>query len=275
MILRVFFSVLLSGLFFLSPPTSAETVDLQLVLAVDVSGSMDDDEHALQRDGYVSALSHPQVVQAIQGGYVGRIAVTYVEWAGTDSQVVAVPWRVISDQPTADTFAGELAKTPIAWIRGTSISGALAFAAGRFDGRGFESERRVIDISGDGPNNMGLPVDTVRDRVVARGIVINGLPVMIHPQRGGWGIGEDLEPYYRDCVIGGRGSFVVPVTEAKQFARAVRRKLVLEIAGLQPTSPQPRLIRASTGVRSVQHGTQYKDYNCGIGEAMRRRLFQE
>ncbi len=264
----LFFVFLVFGAF----PAAAEPVDLELVLAVDVSGSMDDEEHALQRMGYISAIAHPQVVQVIQGGYTGRIAVTYVEWAGAGLQVVAVPWRVIDGQETATDFAETLANTPIAFIRGTSISGGIDFASKLFDDNGFEGMRRVIDVSGDGPNNRGQPVARVRDRVVAQGIVINGLPIMLHASRGYWSMGGDLEAYYRDCVIGGRGAFVVGVREPVELARAIRRKLILEIAGREPT-PEPAITPVTWNGLAVP--VQRGPIDCLIGEKMRRDWYEE
>lgn len=253
-------------------PAVAETVDLELVLAVDVSGSMDDEEHALQRLGYIAAIAHPQVVRVIRGGYTGRIALTYVEWAGAESQVIVVPWRLIDGQEAATAFADTLADTPIAFIRGTSISGGIDFASKLFEDNGFEGARRVIDVSGDGPNNRGRPVTEVRDRVVAQGIVINGLPIMLHPGRGYWGIGGDLDIYYRDCVIGGHGAFVVAVREPAELARAIRRKLIQEIAGWEPV-PEPDIIPAAWDglVIPMQRGPT----DCLIGEKLRRNWSEE
>lgn len=244
-------------------PAAAEKVDLELVLAVDVSGSMDMQELALQRDGYVAALAHPEVVNAIRGGYAGRIAIIYVEWAGPGSQSIAVPWTAVHDTASAEAFAAAVAAAPVARIRGTSISGSLAFTSGLFEGNGFEGTRRVIDISGDGPNNMGVPVEPVRDRVIAQGIVINGLPLLIRPSMmaayGDFG----LEEYYRDCVIGGPGAFVVAVQEIRRMAEAVRRKLVFEIAG-GPSRIIPVAFRPARGKT-----------DCLIGEKMWGRWMQD
>jgi hypothetical protein len=243
----------------MAAPAAAELpVDLELVLAVDVSGSMDRDEQALQRRGYVEAFLHPEVAAAVRSGPYGRIAVTYVEWAGASAQLVTLPWTLVEDQTTAEDFAAGLAEAPPARFRGTSISGALAFAAPLFADNGYEGLRRVIDVSGDGPNNIGPPVAPVRDAVVAAGIVINGLPVQIDaPYHLALG-GTDLAAYYRDCVIGGPGAFVIPVTEEDQLLEAIRRKLVLEIAGL-PATIQPAAMTAVAGTT-----------DCMIGERLRR-----
>src|SRR5262245_31282417 len=155
-------------------------VDLELVLAVDVSLSMDLDEQRLQRDGYVAAFRDAEVQKAIQAGILGRIAVTYVEWAGPFSQQVVLPWTLIDSSSAAEKFAERLESQPISRMRMTSVSGGLTFAAGQF-GNGFTGTRRVIDISGDGPNNSGVPVTPVRDELVSRGIVINGLPIVLKP----------------------------------------------------------------------------------------------
>lgn len=237
-----------------------QPVDLELVLAVDVSRSMDDDEQALQRDGYVGALTHPEVINAIASGVHGRIAITYVEWAGANSQAVILPWRLIDGAAAARTAAADLAEASgTVTRRGTSISGALLFAAGLFDGNGFDGIRRAIDISGDGPNNHGWPVSGPRQMALAKGITINGLPVIL--KRGGFGglpQPEMLDAYYRDCVIGGPGAFTVAVRSPGQFAEAIRRKLVLEIAGTTPEAVPVAFIPAQAGAT-----------DCLIGEKTR------
>jgi hypothetical protein len=230
-------------------------VDLELVLAVDVSGSMDLEEHRIQRAGYVAALTSPEVLAAIRTGIYGRVAVAYVEWAGPGAQALTVPWRVVDGEASARALAAELAAAPFARFRGTSISAGLAFAAAQFDGNGIEGLRRVIDISGDGPNNMGPPVEPARDAAVGRGIVVNGLPIVVRPSPSGVG----LEPYYEDCVIGGPGSFVLPVDDPARLADAIRQKLVLEIAGLPP-----RLVPAGGG------RPRPRTTDCMVGERMRQ-----
>ena len=239
-----------------------EPVDLELILAVDISRSMDFDEHKLQRDGYVAAIAHPDVVSAITQGLHGRIALTYVEWAGPATQAVVVDWQVIDGPAAARRFAEELARVPIQRLHGTSISSSLAFVAPRFDTNAHEGIRRVIDVSGDGPNNMGPPVEAARDAVLARGITINGLPIMIKKGMGFSAIG-DLDVYYEDCFIGGPGAFIVPVHAAAEFAVAIRRKLVLEIAGRQP-----ELVPA-------QAAGQPRRIDCLIGEKLRQQWMRE
>jgi hypothetical protein len=209
-------------------------VDVELILAVDVSWSMDVDEQRLQRDGYIEAVRDPEVIAAIQKGDWGRIALTYVEWAGVGLTRIIVPWTIIETAADADAFAEELAKAPLGRMRRTSISNALARSAELFD-NGIDGMRRVIDVSGDGPNNQGLAVTAVRDEVLSQGIVINGLPIMIkRGNPGGFFHLEELDIYYEDCVIGGFGSFMITVNDAQKFGEAIRRKLILEIAGLEP-----------------------------------------
>lgn len=227
-------------------------VDVALVLAVDVSLSMTGDEQAVQREGYIEAFRNPAVHQAIRQGMVGRIAVTYVEWAGVGNQRVVVPWTLIAGPEEATGFAERLGQSPPRRSTWTSIASAIDFSAGLLAGSGFEATRRVIDVSGDGPNNQGRSVTKARDDAVGQGIVINGLPLMIREPSGPWDI-KDLDLYYRDCVIGGSGSFMVPVRERDQFAAAIRTKIIREVAGRET---EPLLQRAQGEPRA----------NCFIGE---------
>ncbi|MEM9221275.1 MAG: DUF1194 domain-containing protein [Pseudomonadota bacterium] len=232
---------LCASLLFLAAATQAaaavETppvVDVELVLAVDVSWSMDLDEQVLQRQGYVDAIRHPEVMAAIKKGDWGRIALTYVEWAGHNLDRVVVPWTIIETPQDADAFAEELDRAVIGRMRRTSISSALTRSAELFD-NDIDGMRRVIDVSGDGPNNMGLLVTAARDEVLSKGITINGLPIMIkRGNPGGYFHLEELDIYYEDCVIGGFGAFMITVTSAGQFHEAIRRKLILEIASATP-----------------------------------------
>jgi hypothetical protein len=237
-------------------------VDLELILAVDVSRSMDTDEQKLQRDGYVAALTHPDVVAAITQGRHGRIALSYVEWAGPDTQYKVMDWRVIDGPESAGAFAAELARAPIQRFHGTSISNSLAFLAPQFDNNGYEATRRVIDVSGDGPNNMGIPIEVAREPIINAGITINGLPIMIKRMGGLFSI-DNLDVYYEDCVIGGFGAFLVVVQSADQFAEAIRRKLVLEIAGREP-----QVIPAAAP-------SSGKRIDCLIGEKLREQWMRE
>ncbi len=210
-------------------PRDALAVDVELVLAVDISRSMDEREFALQRAGYVEALRHPDFVTAVRAGATGRIAIAYFEWAGTVRDDATIAWQVIDGNESANAFADKIAARPFRSFRGTSISGALAFGTGLFDHAAFEAERSVIDISGDGPNNTGPSVTALRDAALAKGIVINGLPILVNPSP----TFSHLDQYYAQCVIGGPGSFVLPIHAASEFSTAIRRKLILEVSGIE------------------------------------------
>ncbi len=236
-------------------------VDLELVLAVDISLSMDDEEQRLQRDGYVAAIRHPDVIEAIRGGLNGRIAMTYLEWAGVASQEVVVPWSLIDGKDAAEAFADDLEALPLSNAYRTSISAALEFAQELFEGSGFSSLRRVVDVSGDGTNNQGLPVTLARDRLVEQGMMINGLAIMIaRPGADDFFYHANLDEYFEDCVIGGPGAFVIRIDDAAHFATAIRRKLILEIAGAEP-----RIIPAAGPVPR-------EPTDCLVGEKRWRRL---
>jgi len=219
---------------------SERVVDLELVLAADISGSMDQEEATLQRVGFVSALRHPDVIATITRGRLGRIALTYVEWAGYQTQRTLVEWREISDARSANAFADELEKFPVRTAYWTSISNVIEYASDSFDKSGYTARRRIIDVSGDGPNNSGYYVPWARDRAVSKGIIINGLPI-INDRLGPYGFTPmpNLDLYYEDCVIGGQGAFVIVANGFKDFARAIRRKMILEIAG--QATPQASL----------------------------------
>jgi len=247
----------------------AETpVDLELALAIDVSRSIDADEAQLQREGYIKAFRNPEVINAITTGMLGRIAVGYFEWAGFRHADIVVDWTVIDGAASANAFADALADgNPISASR-TSISVAIDFARPWFDNNGFEGVRRVVDVSGDGPNNWGDLVTNARDRAVAAGVTINGLPILDQGMGlfSRFNIGS-LDLYYRDCVIGGTGAFLVVAADFNDFARAVRRKLVLEIAGIQP----PSFARRSAGPIVVQAEKPARlSPPCDIGETMWR-----
>jgi hypothetical protein len=213
------------------------TVDVELVLAVDVSYSMDLDELALQREGYAQAIVSKEFLQALKNGPHGRIAITYFEWAASTDQKIVIPWRLIDGPETADAVANEIAKTPIRRASRTSISGAINFAMPLFEENPHRGLRRVIDISGDGPNNNGAPVVIARDAAVEKGIVINGLPIMVkEPSYSTMDI-DNLDLYYEDCVIGGTGAFVVTIKDRDKFKEAIRTKLLLEVAGRTPERP--------------------------------------
>jgi hypothetical protein len=238
---------------------SATPVDVELVIAVDVSYSMDPDEQALQREGYIEALTSVEFMRALREGVHGKIAVTYFEWAAATDQKIIIPWRLIEGPESADAFAAELRNAPYRRASRTSISGGLLFAVPLFEDSGFRGIRRVIDVSGDGANNSGPLVAPTRDEVLAKGITINGLPIMLkRPNPGTLDI-EDLDIYYEDCVIGGPGAFVVPIKEREKFIEATRTKLVLEVAGRVPDG---RVTPASAAAPRI---------SCTIGE----RLWQQ
>lgn len=234
-------------------------VDLELVLAVDVSYSMDTEEQTLQRQGYVEAVTSPEFLDALRQGPQGRIAVTYVEWAGENEQQVVVGWRIIDGPQTARAFADAVNAAPLHRVYRTSISSALVFSADQFDLNGFKGLRRVIDISGDGVNNQGPPVELARDAVLQRGITINGLPLVL--KRGAAAAIDvpEIDVYYEDCVIGGPGAFVIPVEHTAEFARAIKTKLVLEVAGVEPR-PGPGLVQPAAA--------SAPRISCTIGEKM-------
>ncbi|MEM6938916.1 MAG: DUF1194 domain-containing protein [Pseudomonadota bacterium] len=207
-------------------------VDLELALMVDVSRSMSPAELELQRRGYAEALKSQEVWDAVQSGLLQTIALTYIEWAGYEE--VIVDWRLIDSQDDLAAFADALVTRYDNALRRTSISGALAFGSQRIETNDFAGLRRVIDVSGDGPNNLGINVTRARDEVLMKGIVINGLPLMTNDGFSSFFHLENLDLYYEACVIGGAGSFVIPVYDWPDFADAIRRKLVLEIADLVP-----------------------------------------
>jgi hypothetical protein len=229
------------GAVFADRSPNAVPVDTELVIAVDVSNSMDPEEQALQREGYILGLTSREFLQALRNGSHGRIAITYFEWAGMYDQKIILPWRLIDGPQTAEAATNEIKRTPYRRAPRTSIFGALQFAKPLFDSSGYGGLRRIIDVSGDGTNNMGPPVTIMRDDVLAAGITINGLPIMLSRP---YGSGTDiphLDVYYEDCVIGGPGSFVIAIKEREQFKEATRTKLVLEIAG---RTPKQRVIPA-------------------------------
>jgi hypothetical protein len=211
---------------------SDEPVDVVLVLAVDVSRSVDEDEARLQREGYRNAVSDPMVVEAVRGGMIGAIGVAYVEWAGAEYQRVVLPWTRIASPAEAFAWASRLDEAPRASLSWTSISGALEFSHRILAESPFEGTRRVIDVSGDGVNNSGGSVEAARDKLVADGITINGLPIMNDRPTFGRMPSVPLDEYFRESVMGGPGSFVVPAEDFQVFGQAVKRKLIREIAGL-------------------------------------------
>jgi len=237
--LRMLATLAIAGLVGIAAPVVAQQgvqgpkirVDLELLLAVDISQSMDYEEHEIQRQGYVDAFRHKDVINAMLSGPEGKIAVMYMEWAGDFDPIPTIPWTIIDSLDAAKKFADTLANEPIYGEQRTSISRALLTAQGYILNNNIASSRRVIDVSGDGANNAGRLVEPVRDLVVKSGIVINGLPIMLNKPKEFYDI-DHLDRYYKDCVIGGTAAFIAPVFDLKQLASTIRKKLVLEIASL-------------------------------------------
>lgn len=208
-------------------------VDVELILAADVSGSMDREEAELQRRGYLEALVNPRVVSAIRSGPHRRVALLYLEWAGTHWQKVIADWTLIHDAASMQAFVSAIAESPVTTERRTSISAAIDYSMQLFARSPFQGTRRVIDVSGDGINNRGRPVLEARAEALARGIIINGLPI-INDRPNPWGGPgpRNLDVYYQDNVIGGPGAFMVPALGFDSFGKAVLAKLIREVAGL-------------------------------------------
>lgn len=224
------------------PGRAAEVpVDLELVLAADVSGSMDDVELNLQRQGYLKALTNPRVIKAIRSGQYRRVAIAFVEWAGPHWQNLVADWTLVYDAASAQALANKIAESPVGNESRTSISTAIDFIAPMFAKNGFKGTRRVIDISGDGPNNRGRSIIAARDEALALGLTINGLPI-INDRPNPWGGpgSRNLDVYYEENVIGGPGAFMIPVTGMNNFAQAILSKLIREIAGREVPEPKVR-----------------------------------
>ncbi len=235
----------------------AKRVDVELVLAVDVSYSMDMDELAVQREGYAEAITSKEFLTALKTGPTAKVAVTYFEWAASTDQKIILPWRVIDGPEAAGAVAQEILKAPLRRASRTSISGAINFAMPLFEANEYKGLRQVIDISGDGPNNNGELVTIARDAAVAKGITINGLPIMVKEVNFATMDIENLDIYYEDCVVGGAGSFVVPIKTKEKFKEAIRTKLVLEVANRMPA---PRVVPAAAAPEPR--------ISCQIGEKM-------
>ncbi len=230
-------------------------VDTAIVLAVDVSGSMDPEELAVQRAGYLEALRHPDLMRIVQAGPIGRIAISHFEWAGQPRRSETVAWRVIENPDDISAFAAEIEAISLRTSFGTSISGAIDHALEVIAAAEFGADRWVIDVSGDGPNNMGDPVDEARDRALDLGVTINGLPIILRPSRGM----ADLAAYYEACVTGGPGSFVMAARSREELAPAIQRKLFRELYGAAPE----RIYRAQAQTEGPP------DIDCLIGEKLR------
>jgi hypothetical protein len=230
---------------------SAEDVDLELVLLADASGSIDESEIAFQRGGYAGAITDPSVLAAITGGARQKIAVAYVEWGSVDSQDVVVDWTVIDGEKSARAFAEALTSAPRKAQGRNAIGNALTAAQGLIEGNAIKGTRRVIDFSADSAYSWGgVPIELARTNALARHIVINGLAILCRHCTSGRPVSYDLEKAFADTIIGGPGSFVITAETRETFADAVRRKLLLEIAGGTPpgfavispaaSSPLPR-----------------------------------
>ena len=231
----------------LGPPASAQQqpVDVELVLAADGSGSIDDAELRMQRTGYAEAITSPQVLDAIRSGYIGAIAVAYIEWGGPSSQHTIVNWTVVRDEASARAFADALLAAPRAAVGYNSISGAIDYAAGLIRGNAFEGTSKIIDVSGDGPQIGGRPVELARDEAVVAGITVNAL-VVATPGGGFRGPGGmPLDEHYERDVIDGSGAFVMVAEDRGRFAEAILKKMVLEIAGRPDGAPT--LVRLAAG----------------------------
>jgi hypothetical protein len=222
----------------IAPARAAEQVDLLLVLASDVSRSVDAVKFQLQRDGYAAAFSNPRVVEAIKSGTHGRVAVCFVEWSGSTSQKVVIDWTLIRDEETAHQFGDRLVEAPRSFAERTSISAGIDFSMVQLERAPYETKRRAIDVSGDGTNNSGRDVRAARDEAVAKDVTINGLVILserplswnpdhTHPPGG-------LPNYYRDNVVGGAGAFVMVAEDFQSFGKAIINKLIAEIAQAPP-----------------------------------------
>ncbi len=219
------------------PARAGEAVDAIVVLAADVSRSINDDEFTLQRRGYAAAIVSPKLMEAIHDGPHGAIALCYVEWAGEGEQKIVVDWKIVRGSADAEAFAATLVAAPRAFVGRTAIGSALDFAMTAIGASGFSADRKVIDVSGDGTSNQGRPAPEARDAAVAAGAIVNGLSIFnrsaaaesgylaLHTNPPG-----GLAQYYRDNVIGGPGAFVLPIDDFGKFSEAMIRKLIAEIA---------------------------------------------
>jgi hypothetical protein len=223
---------------------------------------MDTEEQVLQRNGYAEAITSEQFINALKSGVTGKIAVAYLQWASYRDFDVLVPWTLIDGPETATAFADKLRKAPYRRAQRTSVSGAIDNSMRQFANNGFDGLRRIIDVSGDGPNNDGRPVEMAREEALAQGVTINGLPLVgIRPFLGYADI-PNLDIYYEDCVVGGDGAFMIAIRDRKAFVDATRIKLVQEIAA-------PRIGLPPSGVVPAQ-GRETR-INCMIGESLWNR----
>jgi hypothetical protein len=263
--LRWLAPVLALGVLFPAGSSSAqsrEPVDVELVLAVDISVSMTAAELEIQRDGYAAALTDPEVVRAITSGAHGKVAITYFEWAGVTYQKVIVPWTLVAGRADAERVADMISVLPAWQPRRTSISGALDFGADLLAESPFKGLKRIIDVSSDGANNEGPAMAATRDAVVRQGITINGLPILSGEAPQIYDV-PDLDRYFAECVMGGPGAFVTPVSGWKQFPEAIRRKLLLELVNNRrpENGNMPKIVLVNASV----------PYDCTIGETLWRQ----
>jgi Protein of unknown function (DUF1194) len=290
--------VLLTLLLFAAPAAAQDRkeVDLALAMAIDISGSIDPDEAHLQREGYVQAFRDPVIVKAILGGSNGRIAVAYYEWSDAWVQRILIDWTLLDSEAAIADFASRLAAAPISIARRTSISGAIRYAIPLFGRSPYEAERKVLDISGDGSNNDGALVTDMRYEALKERIVINGLPIMNdRPNPFGFPSETDLDKYYLACVTGGPRSFVEVARNFEDFPRAVRKKLLQEVADVGPRhdfdigslgrlrdgTQLAQSNSSGSGRRTVRGDDDYTkfvhpDYElgCDIGERRSREFWQ-
>jgi hypothetical protein len=232
-----FLLAVLAAIMFVSPAIAAEQVDLLLVLASDVSRSVDAAKFKLQRDGYVAAISNPRVIEAIKSGPHGRIAICFIEWSGVGAQKVVIDWTMIDGVKAAQDFASQLDEAQRSFADRTSISGGIDFAMAQLEHTPFQATRRTIDVSGDGTNNSGREVTAARDEALAQGVTINGL-VILSEQPLSWNADHTnppggLDAYYRNNVTGGPNSFVMVAENFNTFGQAILNKLVAEVAAAE------------------------------------------
>jgi hypothetical protein len=253
-----------------APVFAAEQVDLELVITTDVSYSVDDMEARMQREGAVTAFRSREVVEAIKAGSLGKIAVAYIDFSNANASRVVVDWQVVHDKASAEAFADAIAIARKTDGVQTSIASGIEMAARMIEDNDFEGMKKVIDVSGDGPNNEGRRVDQVRDEIVAKGMIINGLPIVTEADKFDVYYLPDLDKYYAGCVIGGPGAFIQVANGFADLARALRRKLVLEISDASKPMGDPLFVKAAAGARQPHLGpkTVY-ERGCDIGERMR------
>jgi hypothetical protein len=241
----IVFAAILAAILVPAAASAAEDVDLLLVLAVDVSRSIDANKFQLQREGYAAAVADPHVLEAIGTGRTGRIGLTFVEWSGVGAQKVVIDWTTIGDADSAKGFGDRLLEAPRSFADRTSISGAIEFAMGQLDKAPYEAARRTIDVSGDGTNNAGRDVAMLRDEAVAKGITINGL-VILSDNPMSWNPDHTNPPgglanYYRNNVVGGPSAFVMVAENFNSFGQAIIKKMIAEVAQAR----EPRPLRAA------------------------------